>query len=363
MKNKVFGKIIANMALVAWGVAAIITSSDTGWAQNTKNTGDACGTYQEALEAKCKTPPLGKVVFNNTDLKSAVKRAFGPAAELSYTFKIDEKHKDLAGFKKIKVTGETKAAKARPMDDLWFNGTTFLVGGETSDEVKKTAKPATGNYGEYKGWRVIERNESILALEKNGVMVSGAIIPIIEKDAITVFTEIAAATAAAKGNGVTFPNTIKLTKYMMARVKKLPHQTSGKGQREFFIFHDPYCPHCKRIFNEMRIVTDGGLAKVHWIEVGILGERSVLAAEWINSQDSIEVLNAWNAEDHPSVSSIYRGDEMSRAEVIRSMNVFNDAKALGTPFIVIEKKDGTGLGISSYANPRDLLSFYDKVNK
>jgi len=328
-----------------------------------------CGTYKSIFESskeknEClKTfTPLGTLTFDNNDLTEAAKKAFGKDITIPYSFAVDPNTPEVIGFKKIVVKGESPFGKQNKMDKLWFNGSTFVVGGIISPEQLRKKKAAHGKYGDFIGWRLVNENgEPILGLEKNGTIIGGMIIPLLNQDAVTVFSEMAAWQQEIKEGKIDFPNKKIISRNIMERIKREFSITTGNKGGELYIFHDPFCHFCKRLYSEIRPLTREGKVTVHWIEIGALGENSLKAAMWLDSQGTAEALDRW--EERGQMPMVFSGSKELKARAVGATRLFEEAGGMGTPFIVMERKNGTGVALTGYVNPQDLIEFQQNIDK
>lgn len=74
-------------------------------------------------------------------------------------------------------------------------------------------------------------------------------------------------------------------------LRNTSHLVEGEGSKEIFVFFDPYCSHCHRLWKDSREYLTS--AKIYWIPVAEMTPESKLIAATLLKSRNIEDLAKW----------------------------------------------------------------------
>jgi thiol:disulfide interchange protein DsbG len=87
---------------------------------------------------------------------------------------------------------------------------------------------------------------------------------------IIAFLVLSTGVEAAEGAHQPGAGMQKLAESMLADIKQTTWISEGKGAQVIYIFFDPNCPYCHRLFVNTRSWVKQGKLELRWIPVGIL---------------------------------------------------------------------------------------------
>ncbi len=117
----------------------------------------------------------------------------------------------------------------------------------------------------------------------------------------------------------------------------------GQGPVRLFVFFDPNCPYCHRVYEALQpYVGRGGIA-VRWIPVGILTQSSYgKAAALLEAKDPERALARMEEGTRAGRGDIRprRANAQTAQALARAVALFQESGAAGVPFLVYR----TGVG-------------------
>jgi len=133
--------------------------------------------------------------------------------------------------------------------------------------------------------------------------------------------------------------------------------SEGKGPHTAYVFFDPNCPFCHKLFEETRGLVNGGKLRLRWIPVGILTTTSHgKAVAMLGAKNRLKAF--YQNEDHYSMGNGGIDEDFASPAVEKRLKA-NEA-LLGmthmgvVPLMLFYSKDGTPVLIQG-APPKDKL--------
>ena len=121
----------------------------------------------------------------------------------------------------------------------------------------------------------------------------------------------------------------------------------GHSRHRLYVFYDPNCPYCHRLYQQLLPYVARGAVQVSWITVGFLAPSSLRkAAAIVQAHDPLAALrrhqrryteaDAGHREDAPAVTI----EPATRARLQRNLQMLRAVRAPGVPLTVWRGRDG-----------------------
>lgn len=124
--------------------------------------------------------------------------------------------------------------------------------------------------------------------------------------------------------------------------------TEGTGPKTLYVFFDPNCPFCHKLFEELRPYVKKHEVTVHWIPVGILTSTSPgKAAAILQSKDRLKAFyqseHDWGFNDSPGggIAPLQHPSAKTLKELETNDNLLADHGLNGVPVTLFATTDGS----------------------
>lgn len=116
---------------------------------------------------------------------------------------------------------------------------------------------------------------------------------------------------------------------------------SDSADKFVYVFTDPNCPYCKRLWNDARPWVDAGKVQLRHVMVGTLGESSQKKAAYLLSAKNPEDALRDNESGKKAAQEINRIADQQRQQLDENQQLMASLGASGTPAILY--LDSTGM--------------------
>jgi thiol:disulfide interchange protein DsbG len=126
--------------------------------------------------------------------------------------------------------------------------------------------------------------------------------------------------------------------------------TEGKGKRVIYIFFDPDCPYCHKLYESLSPLVDGHDLQLRWIPVAMLTSTSEgKAAAILQASNPLETFR--KNEDDFGLNDSGPGGGITPAsaitdktslELISNLSLLQEQNLFTVPVVVFRAKDGQG---------------------
>lgn len=124
--------------------------------------------------------------------------------------------------------------------------------------------------------------------------------------------------------------------------------TEGKGSKTLYVFFDPNCPFCHKLFEELRPYVKQNEVTIHWIPVGILTSTSPgKAAAILQAKDRLKAFyqseHDWNFGDTPGggITPLKNPSPATRQALETNNGLLADHGLNGVPVTLFATTDGS----------------------
>ncbi|APZ43530.1 thiol:disulfide interchange protein DsbG [Acidihalobacter ferrooxydans] len=157
-------------------------------------------------------------------------------------------------------------------------------------------------------------------------------------------------------------------KTLLSKIDQATWITEGHGPRLLYIFFDPNCPFCHKLFKELRPHVEAGKVEVRWIPVGILTSSSQgKAAAMLEAKDPLKALykneQGWNTGPTPG-GGLTPELHASRA-VLMKLNInaalLSSSGAPGVPLTVFRADNGKDYSFPGAPDAQQLAAILKHV--
>lgn len=155
---------------------------------------------------------------------------------------------------------------------------------------------------------------------------------------------------------------------LLKDVHKAVQITEGKGAKTLYIFFDPNCPYCHKLFDELRPYVKKDEVTVHWITVGILTSTSPSkAAAILQSKDRLKAFyqseHDWNFGDTPGggIAPLQNPSAKTRHELDINNGLLADHGLNGVPVTLFATTDGSAFYFEGTPPPDKLAEILQYV--
>lgn len=131
---------------------------------------------------------------------------------------------------------------------------------------------------------------------------------------------------------------------LWTRLKNAALISEGTGQRRLYVFFDPDCPYCHRLYEDLQPLIGPKGLKVGWVPVGILKISSFgKAAHLLEAKSPWQALaraeNGYRGERGLAVTP-RRATVKIAADLMRNAHLLRSAGGNGVPFLVYKDQEG-----------------------
>jgi thiol:disulfide interchange protein DsbG len=123
--------------------------------------------------------------------------------------------------------------------------------------------------------------------------------------------------------------------------------SEGNGPHLIYVFFDPNCPYCHKLYEELRPYVKTGGLEVRWVPVGILTRTSLgKAAAILEAKSPIQAFykneDDWNFGDTPNggIEPLPKPAESAVFKLNANAALLNEAGISGVPVTVFRGDDG-----------------------
>ena len=123
----------------------------------------------------------------------------------------------------------------------------------------------------------------------------------------------------------------------------------GHSAHRLYVFYDPNCPYCRRLYDDLRPFVARGAVQVSWITVGFLAPSSLpKAAAIVQARDPLAALRR-NEGSYAAPAAGHGGggiapattiEPTTRARLQRNLDMLRAVHAFGVPLAVWRGRDG-----------------------
>ena len=165
---------------------------------------------------------------------------------------------------------------------------------------------------------------------------------------ILIITGLAASPGIQAGTSAT---SRVMADYLLEDIDQTTWITEGSGKHIVYIFFDPNCPHCHKLYETLRPLIAKRDLQLRWIPVAMLSETSLgKAAAILQAADPLSAFH--NNEDDFGLSDLGPGGAIAPATVLNdqtrlnlaaNLSLLQEQNLFGVPVIVFRATDGEGL--------------------
>lgn len=135
----------------------------------------------------------------------------------------------------------------------------------------------------------------------------------------------------------------------------------GKSPHVVYIFFDPNCPYCHRVYLDTRSAVKSGKVQIRWIPVGVLTTTSAgKAAAMLEAKDPLAAFykneNHYERGSGGAIEEALLGSDKTEQALNTNAALLNRTGAGAVPTLLFETDTGKALVIQG-APPADKLAF------
>jgi len=133
-----------------------------------------------------------------------------------------------------------------------------------------------------------------------------------------------------------------------------------------YVYADPNCSYCNKLWNELRPYVDGGRVRVRWALLGLLKPTSkgraaaILAANNRSAALAQDETKFDHAEEEGGIPELSPVPIEIGSALQTHVQQMNDAGGVGTPTLVVHRKNGWNI---SYGTPKDMAAFISDLSR
>lgn len=142
----------------------------------------------------------------------------------------------------------------------------------------------------------------------------------------------------------------------------------GKGSRIIYVFFDPNCPYCHKLYEELRPHVKAGGLEVRWVPVGILFQTSLgKAAAILEAKSPLKAFYKneadWNRGNSPfgGIKPLSKPSPTTVAKLKANAALMNEAGIDGTPATVFRGDNGKAYFFVGAPDPKQLAAILKHV--
>lgn len=143
--------------------------------------------------------------------------------------------------------------------------------------------------------------------------------------------------------------TARQAEGILAQIGKATFIAEGKGSRVIYIFFDPNCPFCHRLYGMLRPFVGKDDLQFRWVPLGMLTASSLpKAAAILQSPDPLLAFHK-NEDDYDFAANGQPGGGIepaatigtkARSALAANLAIYNSQKLFGVPVVLWRKADG-----------------------
>ncbi|MEJ2060996.1 MAG: thioredoxin fold domain-containing protein [Gammaproteobacteria bacterium] len=143
----------------------------------------------------------------------------------------------------------------------------------------------------------------------------------------------------------------------------------GKGNRIVYIFFDPNCPYCHKLYGHLRSMVGKDDLQFRWIPVGMLTSTSLgKAAAILQSKNRLAAFyaneNNFNFSDAGpggGIKPVAVIEDKTKLDLASNLSLLQGQNLYAVPLTVFRAKDGQGLMFEGSPPPKTLHEFLQYV--
>ncbi|SCC92799.1 conserved exported hypothetical protein [Thiomonas sp. X19] len=157
---------------------------------------------------------------------------------------------------------------------------------------------------------------------------------------------------------------------VLAQIDKTTWIAEGQGKRALYIFFDPNCPYCHKLYGMLRADVGKDDLQFRWIPLGMLTPSSLSkAAAILQAKDPLQAFHK-NENDYDFAANGQPGGGIEpattitpkvRQELASNLAVYNGNKLFGVPVMVWTKVDGRAASLTGVPSAAELSSVLRSV--
>ncbi len=151
--------------------------------------------------------------------------------------------------------------------------------------------------------------------------------------------------------GGPLPKSRQIANALLADIDQATWVSQGGGSRLLYIFFDPNCPYCHRLYEKLSPLVEPQNLQLRWIPVGLLTATSLpKAAAILQAGDPLGAFQRnegdFNmSEEGPGggISPATRILDKTRLDLAANLGMLQGQNIAGVPIMVLRASDGEGL--------------------
>uniref|UniRef100_E6PLF3 Thioredoxin-like fold domain-containing protein n=1 Tax=mine drainage metagenome TaxID=410659 RepID=E6PLF3_9ZZZZ len=157
---------------------------------------------------------------------------------------------------------------------------------------------------------------------------------------------------------------------VLAQIDKTTWIAEGQGKRALYIFFDPNCPYCHKLYGMLRADVGKDDLQFRWIPLGMLTPSSLpKAAAILQAEDPLQAFHK-NENDYDFAANGQPGGGIEpattitpkvRQELARNLAVYNGNRLFGVPVMVWTKADRRAASLTGVPSDAELSSILRSV--
>ncbi|MHB1666756.1 MAG: thioredoxin fold domain-containing protein [Thiomonas sp.] len=157
---------------------------------------------------------------------------------------------------------------------------------------------------------------------------------------------------------------------VLAQIDKTTWIAEGQGKRALYIFFDPNCPYCHKLYGMLRAEVGKDDLQFRWIPLGMLTPSSLpKAAAILQAEDPLQAFHK-NENDYDFAANGQPGGGIEpattitpkvRQELASNLAVYNGNRLFGVPVMVWTKADRRAASLTGVPSDAELSSILRSV--
>lgn len=155
---------------------------------------------------------------------------------------------------------------------------------------------------------------------------------------------------------------------LLGKMDKATWFTEGSGSKLIYVFFDPNCPYCHKLYEELRPHVKAGGLEVRWVPIGVLMQTSLgKAAAILEAKAPIQAFykneDDWNFGDTPNggINPLHKPAESTVLKLDTNAALLNEAGISGVPVTVFRGDDGKAYFFRGAPGPEKLAAILKHV--
>lgn len=167
-------------------------------------------------------------------------------------------------------------------------------------------------------------------------------------------------TSAAAGS------TAEIAAKMLARIDQATWIEEGKSAHQIYVFFDPNCPYCHRIYHDTRDLVKTDAVQIRWIPVGVLTPTSHgKALTLLDAKDPLKLFHHgednFSGDNGSAIDEALDGTEKANKALKTNRDILQITGFDGVPSILFRAKDGQAVLIQGAPPARKLKAILQYV--